>query len=223
MTTTPWLISKNTFSFANYYHPQRMNFGTLRVLNDDVVSPGQGFSLHPHDNMEIITIVLEGELEHRDTLENHGRLKKGDVQRMSAGTGIRHSEMNASSTDKVHFLQLWILPSEQDLSPSYEQKRFGDEQLLNKLCPIVTGKKSQSSLFLHQDASLFMGRWNKESSFIHTLTAPNYGLLVFVIEGKARIGGFHLKTGDSAAITQADAVEITSQPDTQLLLIEVRV
>ncbi|MBI2742896.1 MAG: pirin family protein [Chlamydiales bacterium] len=220
-TETPWLISKNSFSFANYYHPKRNNFGTLRVLNEDLVFPNSGFSLHPHDNMEIVTIVLEGELEHRDTLNNHGRLKKGDVQRMSAGSGIRHSEMNPSKTEKVHFLQLWVLPAEQDLSPSYEQKSFTDQQLTNRLCPIVAPKKSAETLYIHQDASFFLGKWNKETDFYHAPSDPKHGIFVFLIHGKAKVGGFNIKAGDSVAVTDATELPLTTYPGTELLLIEL--
>ncbi len=218
---TPWLVSRNTFSFGNYYHPKRINFGTLRVLNEDTVAPARGFSLHPHENMEIVSIVLEGKLEHRDTLDNHGELKPGDVQRITAGSGIRHSEMNPSQTDKVHFLQIWVFPEREALVPSYEQKSFTPQMIANRFCPIVSGKPSPETLFINQDAAFFLGKWDQDTQVKHLLAAKHHGIFVFVIEGKAKIGGMHLKTGDGIGIKDSLEVEIAPMAGAYLLLIEV--
>ncbi len=218
---TPWLVSRNTFSFGNYYHPKRLSFGTLRVLNEDRVEPGRGFALHPHENMEIVSIVLSGQLEHRDTLGNHGVLKPGDVQRITAGSGIRHSEMNPSQSERVHFLQIWIFPAQENLPPSYEQKNFKPEQLTNRLCPIVMGKQTPDTLFINQDASLFLGGWTQDAQLKHTLSAQHHGLFIFVIGGKAKVGGIHLKAGDGMSITNSLEVELAPSAGSYLLLIEV--
>src|SRR3989344_3753779 len=161
-TELGWLHSRHSFSFGNYYNPRRMNFGFLRVLNDDIVEPGKGFGMHFHDNMEIISIVLEGALEHKDSMGNHGVIKAGEVQRISAGTGISHSEFNHSYKEKVHFLQVWIEPKETSLRPNYEQKRFDLKN--NKLTTIVSGSKNKNTTYINQDAYFLIGNFDKNKT-----------------------------------------------------------
>lgn len=223
LTQNAWLTSRHTFAFGSYYNLDRLNFGTLRVFNDDIVKPNHGFGMHPHDNMEIITIVLEGTLEHKDSAHNHGLIKPGDVQRMTAGTGIKHSEMNPSKDEKVHLLQIWVYPDRRGLDPGYEQKTFNPEEFKNTLYPIVSGTPSSTALFIHQDATFFLSHLDEGITLKHTPRSRKHGQHLFVIEGKITIGDQTLKTGDSAQITQINLVEITAKEASKVLLIEVSV
>lgn len=223
LTKTSWLDSRHSFSFGNYTNLKRLNFGTLRVLNEDIIRPGKGFDTHHHDNMEIITILLSGNLEHKDSKGNHGVLKPGDVQRMSAGTGIEHSEFNASKEESVHLLQIWVFPKERSIAPGYEQKHFPPEMLKNRLCPIVSGTASEDKLFLHQEAAFFLGDLEANQTVIHSPRHKRQGEYLFIIQGKVRLGDLILKEGDAAQITHADAVEIQAVDPSKVLLIEVNV
>src|SRR5271157_4032005 len=156
-----WLDSRHTFSFAHYHDPRHMGFGPLRVINEDRVEPGMGFGEHGHSDMEIISYVLDGALEHKDSIGTGSVIRPGDVQRMSAGTGIRHSEFNASKSERVHFLQIWIVPKERDIRPSYEQRKFAPKELKNILHPIITDEKSILNLFINQAATLYLGNLEK--------------------------------------------------------------
>jgi redox-sensitive bicupin YhaK (pirin superfamily) len=220
LTERDWLDSRHTFSFGEYYDPRKISFGTLRVLNEDRVAGGRGFPLHAHDNMEIITIVLKGSLEHKDNLGNQGVLNAGDVQRMTAGKGIKHSEMNASKTDAVHFLQIWIFPSSQDLTPSYEQKSFPIEHFFNRLAPIVSNKKSPDSLFIHQESSLFLGSWGEPTHCKFNLS-PVRGFFVFVLQGEVSVCGESLKSGDALGISETQEVDFSPQAGSKILFIDV--
>ena len=221
ITQNDWLDSKHTYSFGRYHNLSRLNFGTLRVFNDDIVQPGKGFAIHSHENMEIITIVLDGALEHKDNKGNHGILKPGDVQRMTAGTGIEHSEFNASQEEPVHFLQIWVYPKERDLKPSYEQKNFVLEK--NTLKKIVSPVFSEDALFIHQDAVFFLGQFDAEKTIQHALKSRKHGDYVFVIDGKLALGDNVLQKCDSAQITQIDTLEMRTLEPTKILLIEVGV
>lgn len=215
-----WLESYHTFSFANYYNPRRIHFGALRVINDDRVAAGKGFGTHPHDNMEIISIPTFGALEHQDSVGNHGIIQTGDVQVMSAGTGITHSEFNANSDKEVRFFQLWIFPNKQEATPRYQQKLFRFEP--NKLTLIVSPDETEGSLWIHQNAWLSMGTFAPNQSFDYTLNSPDNGLLVMVIEGEVQIGDQSLQKRDAIGITQAHQLSILiKDSSTQLLLIEV--
>ncbi len=216
-----WLHSKHSFSFAEYYNPNRMGFGVLRVINEDIVEPGRGFSAHSHDNMEIVSIVLDGALEHKDSMGNHGIIPAGDIQRMSAGTGVTHSEFNHSKTDVVHFLQIWVYPKERNIKPSYEQRSFPPELRKNKLLPVVSGIKSEGSVYIHQDAVFLIGSLDEGVTVSHGINSPNHGVYVFVIKGGINIDGKNLGDGDAVGITDTDVVKIKANKETDVLVIEV--
>lgn len=222
-TKTSWLDSKHSFSFGNYTNLKRLNFGTLRVLNEDMIKPGKGFGTHHHENMEIITILLSGSLEHKDNRGNHGILQPGDIQRMSAGTGIEHSEYNASQEEVVHLLQIWIFPKERDIDPSYEQKHFPSEMLQGCLCPIISKVPSNDRLFIHQDSTFFLGEFAQNQTVLHSPQHKRQGEYLFVIQGKVGLGDLILQEGDAAQITHADVIEIHAIDSSKVLLIEVDV
>ena len=215
-----WLSSKHSFSFANYHNPSRMNFGLLRVFNDDKAESGMGFGMHRHDNMEIISIVLEGSLEHRDSMGNHGIIKEREVQRISAGTGISHSESNHSKTSKAHFLQVWVEPNEMNLKPSYEQKSFL-KYGKNKLNIIVSGGKNKNSLYLHQDAVFSIGVFDENKIINYMVKKPEHGVYIFIINGNVELGKNELLDGDSAEIRNTEKVEIKTKDKSAILVIEV--
>jgi hypothetical protein len=223
VTDADWLLSRHTFSFGRYYNLDRLNFGMLRVFNDDIVKPGKGFGSHSHDNMEIVTLVLDGALKHKDSMGNEGIIKAGEVQRMSAGKGIEHSEMNASETDPVHFLQIWVFPSKRDLDPTYEQKEFSPEQLKNALFPIVSAPPSEQSLTIHQDATVFLSHLDRGMQLTHTIRNKRHGAFLYLIEGEAVVGGQTMSSGDTVQIAQQGQIDIAATSDAKLLLIEVSV
>lgn len=218
-----WLQSSHSFSFADYYDSGKMGFGMLRVLNDDVVQPGEGFGLHPHNNMEIISIVLSGSLEHKDSMGNGSVIRTGDVQVMSAGIGVRHSEFNHSEKEPVNFLQLWIFPKEKNIKPSYAQKTFLPEDRKNSIKLIASGTRSQDTLYIHQDAALSMGNLEKKKEILYKVKYPGNGIYLFVIEGEIYTGGGSLKKRDAAAVTDAGAINIKAEEDSQFLIVEVPV
>ena len=164
-----WLHSSHSFSFANYYNPERMNFGVLRVLNDDIVAPGMGFGKHPHDNMEIVSIPLEGDLEHKDSMGNTTVIKEGDIQVMSAGTGVFHSEYNKNSDKEVKFLQIWILPNQKNVTPRYDQVTLPQENTENKFLQILSPNPNDTGVWIHQDAWFHLGNFEEETSITYTL------------------------------------------------------
>lgn len=216
-----WLYSRHSFSFGDFVDPLRMGFGLLRVLNDDIVAPGVGFGDHPHSNMEIVSIVLEGAIEHRDSEGNHGVIPAGDVQKMSAGKGITHSEFNPSKEKIVHFLQIWIHPKEKNIKPGYEQKSFSAEQRKNCLLPIVSGTKNTNTLYIHQDAGFFLGSLEENKEASHKLQNRNHGVYVFVIEGEIVVDGKNLSKGDAAAVTEMASLTLGAVKKSEVLLIEV--
>jgi len=216
-----WLHTRFSFSFADYHNPNKMGFGKLRVLNDDFIDPAKGFGAHPHDNMEIVSIVLEGELKHTDNMGNEGVIPSGDVQRMSAGTGVIHSEFNRSMEKKVHLLQIWIFPKEKNITPSYEQKSFSGEDKKNKILTVVSGYKKKGALYIHQEAELLLGELDKNISVKHKLENEEHGVYVFVIDGKIKVGGTKLEKGDAAEIIEIKELEITALEESKVLVIEV--
>jgi len=218
---TGWLDTKYSFSFSNYYNPKRMGFGVLRVLNEDVFAAAKGFGFHEHDNMEIVTIVLEGQLEHKDNTGNHGVIKSGEVQAMSAGSGIVHSEVNPSPKEPVHLLQIWVETKEQNIKPSYAQKKFSSSERKNKLLEIVNGKKGSKALYIHQDARFLIGDLEKGTELTHQLEKEENGLFVFPIYGKISVEGKDVFQGDSAEITEAKKVSIKALEKSTVLVIEV--
>lgn len=215
-----WLDTRFSFSFAEYHNPERMGFGALRVLNEDHIEPAQGFGMHPHNNMEIVTIVLEGALEHQDSMGNRGVIRSGDVQRMSAGTGVVHSEFNHSKTEKIHLLQIWVQTKERNIRPSYEQKSFPDEIFKNKFYPVVTGKRNPESVYIHQNAAFLLGRFDKNRQVSHTAVTPGNGAFLFVIDGDVNLDGRSLKSGDAAALSDFDRIDLSTNKSSHLLLIE---
>lgn len=219
LTEFGWLHSRHSFSFGNYHNPKRMGFGSLRILNDDVVEPGKGFGMHFHDNFEIVSIVLEGALEHKDSMGSHGIIKAGEIQRISAGTGISHSEFNHSSKEKVHFLQIWVESKEMGIRPSYEQKSFSLNR--NKLVKVVSGTKNKDTIYIHQDADFSLGNLDKNKIMSYKLKNPKHGIFVFVIEGKIEISKSKLEKGDSAEITDAEELKMKSIEKSKILVIEV--
>lgn len=214
-----WLKAKHTFSFANYYDPSRIHFGVLRVLNDDWVAPTMGFGMHPHDNMEIITIPLEGALRHRDSMGNEGVIEKNEVQVMSAGTGVYHSEHNASSEHPVSLLQIWVMPNAKNVEPRYMQKRFDAADRQNRWQTIVSPDKS--GLWVHQDTWFSLGDFSKENTTTYTLNKSNNGVYVFVIDGSIEVGGETLSKRDGMGIRDTNEVSIKAISDAQVLLMEV--
>ena len=214
-----WLHSRHSFSFGHYYNPERMNFGLLRVFNDDIVEPGEGFGTHPHDNMEIISIVLKGQLEHRDSMGNGSVINEGDVQVMSAGSGITHSEFNPSDSEKVNFLQLWIFPKERGIKPRYDQKRFNIED--NSVVKVVSGENDGDSLFINQDASIYRGKLSKDEEFTFKFKNKGYGAYLFVLEGSIILDDTTLNKRDAAGISDSDQFTIKSVKASEFILIEI--
>ena len=218
-TKLDWLDSKHSFSFGEYYNPVRNEFGTLRVLNDDIIAAGKGFGMHDHANMEIITIVLSGEIEHQDSMGNKGTIETNNVQRMTAGTGILHSEMNTSKKP-VHLLQLWIEPAKENLTPSYEQHAFDFK--LNTFTLIASAVKKPKTALIHQDATLHIGNLTAK----HTLelkTDPNKGTFAFLISGELKLEGQKLTPGDAVAITDAKQLTFQTIKKSEVLVIQVPV
>lgn len=215
-----WLDSYHTFSFANYYDPNHMGFRALRVINEDWVQPGKGFGTHGHRDMEIITYVLEGALEHKDSLGNGAVITPGEVQRMSAGTGIMHSEFNSSSTEPVHLLQIWLLPDQQGLQPSYEQRTFPLEERLGKLRLIAAKDGRDGAVTIHSDVDLYSAVLQKGDRLAYQLQPDRYGWLQ-VARGEASLNGYNLKAGDAVALSQADSLKISTDTDAEILLFDL--
>jgi len=216
-----WLNSHHSFSFANYYNPERMNFGVLRVLNDDRVAPGRGFGTHPHDNMEIISIPLEGDLEHKDSMGNTAVIRQGDVQVMSAGTGIFHSEYNKNTDQEVKFLQIWLFPNEKGVEPRYDQISLDESKLRNRLHQILSPDPADEGVWIHQDAWFHLGDLEAGYTDTYTLHKPGNGVYAFVLEGDVTIAGQELNRRDGFGIWDTDHIEIRANTDARLLLMEV--
>lgn len=215
-----WLDSYHTFSFAGYYDPNYMNFRSLRVINEDVVSPGKGFGTHGHSDMEIITYVLEGALEHKDSLGTGAVIKPGEVQRMTAGTGIQHSEFNHSQTDPVHLLQIWLLPDTKGLSPSYEQRDFPLAERRGKLRLVAARDARDGAVKVHQDVDLYAAVLDKNSRVSHAL-GPHRHAWVQVARGSVLLNGLTLKNGDAAAVSDEAEVVIEAAEDAEFLLFDL--
>jgi redox-sensitive bicupin YhaK (pirin superfamily) len=216
-----WLDSRHSFSFAGYYNPERMGFGLLRVLNDDVISPGTGFGMHPHHDMEIISIPLRGALEHHDSMGEHSVIETGDVQVMSAGTGIAHSEMNHSTKDDGAFLQIWIHPDEYGLAPRYGQASYDLEGHRNSMVPIVSGDGSDGTLIIHQNAYLSLGLLDPGSTITHICQDPSHGTYIFLIEGHANAAGHVLGPRDALGILEYESFTLTALSKSFVLMIDV--
>ena len=216
-----WLHSYHTFSFSNYFNPERMNFGVLRVLNDDTVAAGMGFGTHPHQNMEIISIPLEGDLEHQDSMGNKTVIKNGDVQVMSAGTGIQHSEYNKNKDAQVKFLQIWVIPNQQNVIPRYDQITLNPEDRKNKLQQILSPNPTDAGVWIHQDAWFHLGNFDKNVVTNYQLKKEGNGLYVFVLKGTVLVDDQELDTRDGFGIWNFESIEIKATSDAEFLLMEV--
>ena len=217
---TDWLSTYWHFSFDHYYDPQNVSFGPLRVFNDDTIRPAGGFPLHSHREMEILTYVIEGQLEHQDSLGNRGVIGPGELQRMSAGTGIRHSEYNASKTGPVHLLQFWIEPAAHGLKPSWEQRRFSREERRGRLMLVASGKQQNGALHIHQDASVYAASLEKGETVAHTF-APGRQAYLFVISGGVTLNGQPAAAGDQARLTDEQKLSLTTDNSAELLLVDL--
>ena len=215
-----WLDSRHTFSFGEYYNPKQMGFGPLRVINEDRVSPGQGFGTHGHRDMEIISYVLEGALEHKDSMGNGSVIKPGDLQYMSAGTGVAHSEFNASKTEPVHLYQIWMLPEKQGLKPAYDQKNFSEAEKRGKLRLVASPDGREGSVKLRQDNELYATVLGAGETVKHELKKDRHAY-VQVARGSIKLNGKLLETGDGAAISAEKAVELTGVEDAEVLLFDL--
>lgn len=216
-----WLKSRHTFSFANYYNHERTRFGLLRVLNDDIVQPGMGFGSHPHDNMEIVSIPLKGELAHKDSTGHKEIIKTNDVQIMSAGSGLTHSEFNNSNNEEVNFLQIWVLPKEKNIKPRYEQKTFKPSDRKNKFQTVISPEKNKGTIWINQDAVFSLGNFESGKTAEYTLKHKDNGIYLFVIEGEINITGTNLGKRDAIGIEDTEKISLTAAKDSELLLIEV--
>jgi len=216
-----WLKANFSFSFANYYDPAKVHFGALRVLNDDYIAANMGFGMHPHDNMEIITVVSKGSLEHKDSMGNVGVIKAGEVQIMSAGTGVRHSEYNPSKTEETNSFQIWIFPKEENITPRYDQKSFTGAMVPNVLTTLIDAEKSDDTLWINQDARLSMGTFDAGKQIDYQVKYPGNGAYVFIIEGTAEVDGTTLNKRDAIGVYDTDQFTIEAKTQATVLIIEV--
>jgi redox-sensitive bicupin YhaK (pirin superfamily) len=216
-----WLKTNHTFSFNEYHNPDRMNFGMMRVLNDDFVAPGQGFGTHPHNNMEIVSIPLSGELAHKDSTGTEEVIYPNDIQVMSAGTGILHSEYNHSKLIETNFLQLWILPNKKGHKPRYDQKSFNHEERKNKILTLVSPSKSDGNLWLNQDAYLSMMDLELNNTVNYKIHTEGNGIYLFVIDGKVSVVDEKLSKRDGIGISETEEIKLMAEDNSQVLIIEV--
>ncbi len=215
-----WLDSKHTFSFGHYFDPDHMGFGNLRVINEDRVQPGKGFGTHGHQDMEIISYVIDGALEHRDSMQNGSVIRPGDVQRMTAGTGVQHSEFNHSGDDLVHFLQIWILPERPGLEPGYEEKRFERDEKLDQLRLVGSRDGRNGSVTIHQDVDLYAGLLSSGTELTHIFASGRSGWLQ-VVRGDVTLDGQALSAGDGAAITDLEQATVVAASEAEVLLFDM--
>lgn len=216
-----WLNSYHSFSFANYHNPERMNFGVLRVLNDDTVAPGRGFGKHPHKNMEIISIPLEGDLEHKDSMGNESIIREGDIQVMSAGTGTYHSEYNSNQDRAVKFLQIWVFPNQKDVTPRYDQISLKSLVKRNSIEQILSPNATDQGVWIHQNAWFSIGKFDAGYNTQYTLQAPDNGVYIFVLEGKVKVNDQELNTRDGYGLWDLSTVHIIANSDARILLMDV--
>jgi len=216
-----WLKANFSFSFGPYYHPDKVHFGALRVLNDDIIAGGTGFGTHPHDNMEIITIPITGALEHKDSMGSIGVIKSGEVQVMSAGTGVTHSEYNHSKTEPANTLQIWLFPKERDIKPRYDQKNFNDVLKINELTRLVSPERNDETLWINQDAIFSMGDFEPGKEINYKITIPGSGVYIFVIEGSAKLEDTLLNKRDGLGVYNTSSFTIKTRAKSRLLLMEI--
>lgn len=216
-----WLKAAHSFSFAGYYNPAKTHFGLLRVLNDDIVAPGMGFGTHGHDNMEIVTIPLKGILAHKDSLGSEGKIEFGEVQIMSAGSGIQHSEFNGSLTDEVNLLQIWVFPKVRNIPPRYDQKRFDPEKGHNKLQLLVSPEESAETMWINQDAYFSLGNFDAGKQVEYSIKHQGNGAYLFVIDGDVQVEGHVLKAKDAMGILDTNNFDFKAESKAKVLIIEV--
>ncbi len=217
-----WLNSYHTFSFANYYNPERMHFGALRVLNDDTVEAGMGFGTHPHNNMEIISIPLEGDLEHKDSMNTVAVIKDGDIQVMSAGSGITHSEYNKNADKEVKFLQIWVFPKTKNVTPRYDQLTLNEEDRQNKLQQILSPNTEDEGVWIHQDAWFHLGKFDNEKTAAYSFKKEGNGVYAFILNGSFTINGIELNKRDGLGIWNTTTLSLTATTQgSEILLMEV--
>jgi redox-sensitive bicupin YhaK (pirin superfamily) len=216
-----WLKANFSFSFGPYYHPDKVHFGALRVLNDDIIAGGTGFGTHPHDNMEIITIPITGALEHKDSIGSVGVIQSGEVQVMSAGTGVTHSEYNHSKTKPANTLQIWLFPKERNIKPRYDQKNFNDVLKLNELTRLVSPERNDETLWINQDAIFSMGDFENGQEINYKITIPGNGVYIFVIEGSAKLEDTLLNKRDGLGVYNTSSFTIKTRAKSRLLLMEI--
>lgn len=217
-----WLKAKFSFSFGPYYNSEKVHFGSLRVLNDDTIAAGTGFGTHPHDNMEIITIPLGGAIEHKDSMGNIGVIRAGEIQVMSAGSGITHSEYNHSQTEPATALQIWVFPKERNIEPRYDQKSFEDVLETNKLVTLVSPDKERNdTLWINQDATFSMGDFEGGKQIEYTVSQPNNGVYIFVIEGAVKINNQLLNKRDALGVYDTCSLTIDTEANTRLLIMDI--
>jgi len=216
-----WLKANHSFSFAQYHDPERMNFGALRVLNDDTIAPGKGFGTHPHDNMEIITIPLKGDLEHKDSMGNVGAINEGEIQVMSAGTGVYHSEYNKSQDKPINLLQLWVIPKTRNVKPRYDQKSLREYKRPNTFYQVLSPNQDDDGMWIHQDAWFHMGEFNRTTETEYITKKQGNGVYIFVIEGTFKLGDQKLNQRDAMGVWEANKISFVAQPDSKVLLVEV--
>jgi quercetin 2,3-dioxygenase len=216
-----WLNAHHSFSFSGYYDPMKVQFGLLRVLNDDIIAPGMGFGMHPHDNMEIVTIPLSGTLEHKDSMGNIGVIKPNEIQAMSAGSGLMHSEYNHSKTEEINLLQIWVFPKVEDIEPRYDQRIFSEEEKKNTFKTIVSPVKADDVMWINQDAYFSIGKFEALTTVSYTTKNKGNGVYVFIIEGNAIIDGQQLDKRDGMGVWDTESFDIKTGKDSEILLIDV--
>ena len=216
-----WLNANYSFSFGNYFNRDRMNFGALRVLNDDTISPGKGFGYHPHENMEIITIPLKGDLEHKDSMGNLGIINEGEIQVMSAGSGIFHSEFNKNNDKSINLLQLWVLPKRENVEPRYDQCSIQGLRKLNSFYMVLSPHPEDNVMWIHQDVWFHLGDFDKVTSIDYELKREGNGVYIFVIEGSFNVSNQKLNKRDALGVWNTDIISFKAQPNSRVLLVEV--
>ncbi len=216
-----WLSSHHTFSFANYYNPERMGFGTLRVINDDIVAPARGFGTHPHENMEIISVPLSGCLRHKDTMGNEHVIKAGEVQAMSAGTGLQHSEYNHSQNEAVNFLQIWVYPKRKNIKPNYSQKEFLEENRMNKIQLVVSPDGRDNTVEINQDAFFSRTQIGVGNELTYSKYLKDNGVYFLILEGDIEVNGKSLSTKDGLGVMDADDLKLVAKSKAEVLIMEV--
>ena len=219
-TKIDWLDSRHSFSFGEYYDPKNIHFGPLRVINDDIIQPGEGFPTHPHRDMEIVTIIFEGTVAHKDSTGGEGTITVNEIQRMTAGKGILHSEFNASDTEVLKLLQIWFIPNQQGLTPSYEQMKFSHEEKKNKLLKVVSGKKEDGIIFINQDAEIFLSDLEPGIKLNYEVKDKR-GVYIQIVDGTLNVNGNKIEKGDALKITDEKNLELAAEKNAKIVLFDI--